>query len=138
MGRINGFIGIEIRIFRRKYSEPVSHCLQFAVTASFTEHAQMIAFDKKHIDEISPVFEQFGSVVFDNHTFGCGLCAGSLRFAVDYNRANSAASVRSKFWMVAKSWNINARVIRGLHNSLTWFCFHLDAVNCKGYLVAHC
>jgi hypothetical protein len=97
----------------------------------------VITFYKKHINKIAPVFLKFGGIVFDGHSLGNRLSAGGLGFAVDKDGANAAASMRGKVRMVAKSGYVNTGIISGLQDCLVGFAFYFDAVNCKGYLVAH-
>ena len=127
----------QIRIFWRRDTEAVSHRLQFTVAALFAEHTKMIALDKKHINYIFSVFFQLGSIVFDNRAFRNRLRAGSLRPAVNENRADTTRAVRNQIFHKAKSWYVNTGSIGSFENRLARFAFYFHTVNCKSNLVAH-
>ena len=106
-------LGNMVRDTRRRDAEPVGQGLQLAVAALLAEHAEVVALDEQHVDEVPPHGLDLGHLVLDHvMPWSDRLGAGRLRPAVDQHRADAAAAVGAQLLVVAEPRDVDARLRR--------------------------
>src|SRR5210317_1856346 len=120
-----------VRVLRCGDAEPVGRGLQLAVTALFTEHAEVVALDEDHVDQVASQLPQLLSVVLHDRARRYGLRASGSSASVDLDRADAAGARWRQALHPAESRDVDAGLLGGLQNALAVLALDLLAIDTK-------
>ena len=109
--------------------QPVRHRLQLAIAAFLADRAQVVALVEQHLDQIAAHPVARLGVVFDLKPRLGGLGAGRNAAPCGLDGADPAATLMAQPLHVAKTRDVDAGGVSGLHDGLARCGSNLDAVD---------